>query len=245
MYCANCGSQLDDNAVFCSVCGAKVGTTASELTTSTTNVHLEKAKVISKGYFSYFMDHIKAPIRHGFAIERSNWLNGLITLVIFSVFMSFTALLMAYSVRSGINEFFGGYINKVSFLDDFLLPLLYSLLMFAVIVGIIFLVAKLMKSEANLQDILARYGTFMIIPTAFAILTFLLVLLHIYVLALLFSFGYLLSLVCAIVLTVYSYGKEKSSGLDPYYGILIAFLGLIIAMFLFGSSVFNNLTNIF
>lgn len=240
MFCAQCGTKIEEGAAFCSSCGAKVGENSA-----TPNIHLEKAKVISKGYFSFFLDHIKAPIRQGFAVDRASWLNGLITLIIFSLFMSFTSFILASSISRGFNSIFGSYMPGASFWDHFLLPFIYMVLFFAVMIGVTFLVAKMMKSDANFQDVTARFGTFMIIPTVFALLTFLFGVLRAYILVGLFSMGYLLSMVCAVVLTVYSYGKDQRGGLDAYYGILLAFLGLAIALMLFGSSFSSGISNIF
>lgn len=242
MFCGNCGQQLEQGAVFCSNCGTNVanhsgqGVNHQATTQAATNVHLEKAKDISKGYFSFFMDHVKAPIQHGFSIRNENWINGLITLIIFSLFSGISTYILANSFLSLVgNMFTGGFgvsMSFLSFMDGFIMPLLKILVLLAIVVGLIYLVAKIMKSEANIFDVVARFGTFLLIPSLFIILSFVFIFIKLFSLASLFFAGIALSFILAIILTVYSFSRERQGGLDAYYGMLITFLGLVIVFYI-------------
>lgn len=245
MFCGNCGHALEPGAGFCPNCGAAVETNTTTSTNAAftggeasgaaqvPNVHLEKAKHISKGFFSFFMEHIKAPVRHGFTVDKANWLNGLITQIIFIVLAALSTAIVSNSFTS----YFG---VRVSFMDSFVKPLLYMAIVLAIIIGIIYLVAKMMKSDANILDVVARFGTFMLIPAAFMTAGFVFGVLRLYSLVGIMSLGYMLSLLIAVVLTVYSYGKDRAGGIDTYYAILIAYLGLGLAFYLFGESLLTR-----
>lgn len=241
MFCSNCGKEIEAGAAFCPHCGASTSTeshTVNGETVSTTNQSLEKAKDISKNYFGFVMDHLKAPLRHGFSVNKTQWINGLITLIIFLLFSGLSTYLFTRSVVRAY-DIFG--LSKTSFLDSMILPMLYMAITLAIIMAVIFVVAKLMKSNVSYQDVVARFGTLMLLPTVLMILTFVFTLLKLGTLVAFASAGYGLTWICAIVLTVYSYGKEDNGGLDAYYGILITFLALTIALYLFGETLLRSL----
>lgn len=238
LFCSNCGNQLQAGSSFCGSCGAKVGVNV-EATQYAPNPGFEKAKQFSNNYFSEFAAHIKAPLRHGLAVDKSKWLFGLINLCVF-------IFCFGLSNFRGVSVDFWGFTSfnfGIAFLSMFVSWIVMALIL-AGVIGLIWLMAKWMRNDVNFIDVLSRFGAMMLIPALFMIGYFFFGLFLIgnpFMLAFvgffvaIFSTGFFLSWLLAITLTIYSYGKDKAAGIDAYYTILLTFLGLLLAFSIFGA----------
>lgn len=172
-------------------------------------------------------------------MEKSHFLNGLIT---FGVYALLTGLNTYTQTRSMMKSFDVDGVEGVSFFSTMLLPMLYTAISLLIIAGIIMIIALLMRSGAHYPDVVARFGALLVIPTVISLVIFIFTLFDATT-SMFFFFISLLSMIglfAAISFTVYSYYEEGKSGLDPFYAVMLTFIGIGFLVFIFRGSVFTG-----
>lgn len=195
---------------------------------------VEKAKEIGQSFLNYLLDGVKAPFQasKNVGAEQADLINGLITLLIFSLFIPFSVFVFG---RWGRPPFFATVV----------VPFFLFIIFMAITVGIIFGVSRLMKSEIDFLAVFTRFMTFMIIPAGLAVLTFIVSIFNAYL------FTGLLLLLIFLIVSLASVGtiftiketNEKSGGLDVTYVIIIHFLIISLVLALFGDALLGQLMN--
>ncbi|MGG3797954.1 hypothetical protein [Metabacillus fastidiosus] len=223
VVCSQCG-HLNEIGKFCVKCGAKLQASGAEEQAATvhindsaavkTNEHVEKAKVMSKMYINYFIQGMKNPTTAAQSVNSEQFINGLITMIIYAISIP---LMFYFSVP---------YAD--SFTEVVLKPSFYYLLFIGFVALVTFAVVKLGRVPAVIQDVFARFGTFLIVPTAFFIGAFILSLIKVHDFAsILLLFGFL-GLFIAVPFTIFSFKKDIKVGLDAVYGTFLTYLAIII-----------------
>lgn len=263
MACPNCGS-IHETGTYCTKCGAKLEKTKDVNDQSSTNIDdrlqegksynnnsdiIKKGIVVTKQYFSHFIKMLKKPMDYGKDISSESFINGMITIFLFSFIFSLT-------IYIGVNNFFdnvSGSLFEEDFVDNlystvafykenpsgeiFVKALIYLLLILAVIVFTIFGILKINKENVSFKHVIARFGAFLIIPTVFILISFLLTLLNIgNNLMNIFSVLTFISLFLSIGFTVYSY-RRKEHSLDPFYGTMIVITVMIVLTMIVGENI--------
>jgi hypothetical protein len=258
LNCNECGHNNQVGAKFCEGCGSKLPvnqevvssvTAAYEETAATTayqntpaagnsQQYIEKGKVISKLYFSYFMSVLKKPVQTSEKIDRSELINGIITIALFALMIP---LMTYFGLKGAVENSF--YTPEISFSAVVIKPF-FSLFIFLALVGvIIFGAVKLGKSSASLLDVLARLGAFLVVPTALLAVALIISLLGSYWFALFLVLG-LMGFSFIIPLIVYSLKREQSTGLDAFYCTFLTYLGIIILFTIIGEQAFQELESL-
>ncbi|MCU9612809.1 zinc ribbon domain-containing protein [Caldibacillus lycopersici] len=241
MVCSKCGSE-NQSGKFCTKCGAPLAesevaatTFAQQATTqaapSANAEILEKGKHVSKQYFSYFVNALKHPASFSNQIDSRSMVNGIITIVLATLFLSLTVYSLAKEIADALMEavgFFGiGDFDEPSFGSMFLKPFFLILIYFVFLNAVIFGALKLNKVQVSFQDVIARFGTYLVVPTVLFLFIYLSALLGLGVgfTAFIVSLAGA-SIYISIALTISSY---KAAGkIDNYLVILLAFAVIVI-----------------
>lgn len=263
MNCLKCGHHNDTDARFCESCGANIqaenGTqpkpvmykeeaaAAQAASTNTGQIgnsqaYIEKTKTVSKLYFSYFLSALKSPVQAAANTGKENLINGIITIVLFALLIP---LMSYFALKSAFSSYGGGWFTPdISFGAVVIKPLFVLLIMLALVVLIIFGAVKLGKSSAGFLDVLARFGTFLVVPTSFFVLALLISLIG----SVYFAFFLLLGLTgfsVVIPLIIYSYKKQSNGGLDAFYSILLSYIAIAIVFMIIGDAALENIEEMF
>lgn len=253
MNCIECGKNNQDGAKFCEGCGTKlvsqeenvVGTAAYKEVAATTasqnpsavgngQVYIEKGKVISRLYFSYFMSVLKKPVETSEKIDKNELINGIITIALFALMIP---LMTYFGLKSAVQNSF--YTPEISFSAVVIKPF-FSLFIFIALVGvIIFGAVKLGKSSAGILDVIARLGAFLVVPTALLAVALVISLIGSYWFALFLFLG-LMGFSFIIPLIVYSLKREVKTGLDAFYCTFLTYIGIIILFAIIGEQAFQE-----
>lgn len=258
MSCPKCGSN--ETGKFCTKCGTPLAASQDETVAGTTgaqpaqsqnhqqvnhNEFLDKGKQVSRQYFSFLTDSLKQPLKFSNSVNSTNFVNGLITLILAAVFQA----LFAYGVAKQLTEFFmrgfGGFGHfgdelKVEFFDVFIKEFFVAALILGIYVVVIFAAIKLVnKSEASFQDVLARFGSYMVVPAIGFLVMFLAVMIGfgLKFTAILFLVTYA-AVNLALVLTTLSY--KSNTKVDRYWTTLIVLTTIIIGFIIYFNSAFDE-----
>lgn len=272
MQCLNCGHQ-NDGGKFCVKCGKKLEEVAAQQVAAGVetvptqqqatpnysqqqvpqqpNQHVENVKNISKLFIGYFMQGLKNPTATAQGVRGEQFINGLITIILFAVSIP----LMVYL---GINSILDKVLNKFSAL---LLPLLgsdfidlkeelksvvkldltdiviinglISILCIGTVVLVTFGAVKLAKIDISIQDVFARFGAFLIVPTAVMLVGVVFALLKMSLFIYILGFG-ILGLFLTVAFTISSFKENESTNLDSVYGTFLTYVVMTILLVLFG-----------
>ncbi|QMV43008.1 zinc ribbon domain-containing protein [Cohnella cholangitidis] len=205
------------------------------------NPQLQQAKQISKQYFSYFLEVLKSPVKSGQASNAGHMVNGLITIILFSLILP---LIAYFQIRESVKRF-GGFMGDdldVPFGAVVIKPFVFLILVVMMVNSIIFLVLKMGNVVINYREVTARFGTFMIPSVTFFFIGLLFTLMGMdsEILAWVIGAG-MFSWFVAICFTIYSFKRDHTSGLDAFYGVIITYAGSILLLYLFGDNVLASL----
>ncbi|MCH1627840.1 zinc ribbon domain-containing protein [Ferdinandcohnia quinoae] len=196
------------------------------------NQALEATKKISKLYFAYFMQGLKSPTNMAQNVKGDQFINGIITMILYAISIP----LMVYL---GLR----GSVFSPSFTDAALKPGFYYLLFIGFVALVTFGVVKLGRVEASIQDVFARFGAFLIVPTLFLITALVLSILKIELFMLLLSFGFI-GLFLVIPFTIYSFKRNTVGGLDGVYATFLTYLAIILFFTTVAKVIINQITDI-
>lgn len=257
MFCPNCGSN--ETGKFCTKCGTPLPNLEKETVAHSTvaqptqpaqpeyqqqvnnNQNGGQGKQVSRQYFSFLTDSLKQPLKFSNSVNSTNFVNGLITLILAAVFQA----LFAYGVAKQLTEFFmrgfGGFGHfgdelKVEFFDVFIKEFFVAALILGIYVVVIFAAIKLVnKSEASFQDVLARFGSYMVVPAIGFLVMFLAVILGLglkfIIILFLLTYG---AVNLAFVLTTVSF--KSNTKVDRYWTIFIILATIVIGYFIYYNS---------
>lgn len=255
MQCNSCGQNNPEGSKFCVKCGVSLQTPADaeagqaflNLGTgqpgqqggpSEPNPQLQQIKQVSSQYWKHFVQVLKQPTRIGETTNDSHMVNGIITMVLFSLMLP---LIVYFTLKNTVGGF-GFRLMHISFGDIVLRPLIFLFLVTMMVNTLIFYALKLGNVVVSYREVIGRFGAYMIPSTAIMTFGVLLSLLKVngdflgwVVLAGIFSW------MLAVSATIYSYRNRYKDGLDPFYGILGTFAGSLLLLYLFG----DNLLSVF
>ncbi|MDQ0223872.1 zinc ribbon domain-containing protein [Metabacillus niabensis] len=217
------------------------------------NKHVEAAKNVSKLFFSYFIDGLKNPTKAAQSVGQEQFVNGLITMILYALFIPLTIYFGLKVVIANLLEKIAGiFPDEFDFFDvtqmisfyeqpgfsSVLKPIFYSLIIIAIIVLLTFVVIKLGRVQLNIKELIARFGAFSIVPTALLLVALILSIIKVDIFLYVWFFG-LLGLLFVVPFTIYSFKKDVPFGLDGIYGTIIMFIVILIIT----SFVLNNFTD--
>ncbi|WP_027085990.1 zinc ribbon domain-containing protein [Cohnella panacarvi] len=262
MQCNSCGQTNPEGSKFCVKCGASIETAAAaeagqafphlgagqsgrQDQPSQPNPQLEQIKQVSSQYWKHFVQTLKQPTRIGETTNESNMVNGIITMVLFSLMLP---LIVYFTLKNTVGGLGFGFV-RITFGDYVLKPLIFLLIVAMMVNSLIFFALKLGNVVVSYREVIGRFGAYLIPSTAIMTFGVLLSLLELngdllgwVVLAGIFSW------MLAVSATIYSYRNRHKDGLDPFYGILGTFAGSLLLLYLFGDNLlsvfFNGMGNI-
>ncbi|HHU19111.1 MAG TPA: zinc ribbon domain-containing protein [Bacilli bacterium] len=256
-FCVNCGKQIDHlnqkpaGADPVIVAETQQGPVNANVNTeqpvqpvqpvqpTEPNPTVEKAKEIGQSFWNYFLTGLKAPYKSSLSVgaEQADLINGLITLILFSLFIPLTGYRAA-------NHLLGNF-GSPPFFDTVVLPFLLFIIFIAIIVAVLFAVSRLMKSEIDFMEVFTRFMTFMIIPAGLATFAFLVSIFNAYNFASLLLVSVFLTMFLASIGSIFSIKETKQNpgGLDVIYVVIIHFVIIGIVLALFGDAILGGMMN--
>ena len=229
MKCPNCGHE--GTGKFCVKCGTpfEEAATASEAPSgrNTTfpidqeqlNRHIESVKEVSRNYFNYFLTVFMHPYRRAAQIQGQQWVNGLITIVLYGLFIGLFTYVLLGDLRSMIASPFINFVLK---------PTIGHIVFLSLVAFFIFLAAKLMRVNWTFLDVYAEFGSLLVPFVALFLFALILALLQAKVFAvILLLLGMMIAsfLTPALILTIH---RQETGGLDRFYAIVVVYVLLFI-----------------
>jgi len=238
-FCANCGTKVHTEAESAAAVAAEpakqeqapASQPVQPVQYVSTGNHQDqtsagsdiKMKRIASDYFTFLWDSLKAPGLTASTIDASHKLYGLLTMGILALIVPLLELIkgLIYDAPRYRDPFglFGDVIGDIYsriFVQGFLFSIITYASSMALIVVILFLTANLLKINIGFMDITARFGAFMVIPTAIFILSRFVALLSLSSLSYYIGYFAMLAIAAAIIYT-YNTFKAQGSKLDTYY----------------------------
>lgn len=244
MQCPNCGQQTEPGK-FCTNCGAQlsgeetaaasdpinnvgqgatppIDNSQAETTQGkSANETAAKLKKEASDFWRFFLKLLKEPSAAQ-KCDSKSLIPGIITMVIFSLFIALGTYLAARQISS--------FFMSVSFVDSFLIPFVQFMVLFAVLAALTFAGAKLAAQNLSFTSVISKFGAYSIPFLVLAVLGFLLSLI-----SLPFSGTIvILSLIGPILLIpVFIIMEQPAKGFDRIFIILgVSLVSLIVSGFL-------------
>ncbi|MRX72835.1 zinc ribbon domain-containing protein [Bacillus lacus] len=252
--CNNCNHENEEEGKFCENCGIPLGGTVIQEVAATAegapspvnqqaSQYIEEAKKISKMYFSYFLEVLKKPYSSSVNVGKEHFLNGIITIALFSVLIPLITYFGLKGVLSDLN-FLGEELNiKPPFTDIVLKPTFaYAIFVFLVAV-FTFVSIKLGRVNISFQEVTARFGSFLIPAVALLGLGLIMSILKIKLFVFFVFLGFITAAFLVPPLVIASFKKQSQEGVDVIYGSLLTYFLTFIAMLIMGDMLFEVLKN--
>lgn len=243
-FCTNCGKELQT-----SESAATVNTVVEESTSETTkpanteevvqqqpsNDFAEQVKKISSNFGDFFLKLVKKP-SDAKNVSANDFVSSLVMMGLFSILIALTFYL---SIKSNeITMFF-----EASFVNHFILPLIIYFALFVGVASITFVAIKLTGKNVPYQEILAKYGAYLIPFSLVFVLSLLLSFVGIISLTVitgLISMLGVLVIIPTLIITQYSLtGFDRIYLLIAIYFVSLIIFGLIMRTFL--ESIIGNI----
>lgn len=249
MLCKKCGHLLDPGEKFCPQCGNSVepdltDAVETEILEEETsegkqeNKFVAAVKDISLTYVHALKSAILRPYQTSKEVTEVEKINGFITLVLFSILLPLQMFMHLRQLSW----------RPPGFLDMYVIPIFITLAMFAVFIGVVLAVAKLMKIEQiSFFLVTAKLGVLMILPTAALLIAVIFTLVTAYGVSMLFfSIALMLATITALVV-VFSVTSDSSAGetgIDIYYANVIVYVAMVLVLLLIGDRVYQGILEI-
>lgn len=260
MKCMKCQYE-NEGGKFCENCGARLeGTSETEVAVSVepvhqseqriqTNQYLETTKKISKQYFSYFMQVLKKPYASSKNVGSEHLVNGIITIVLYCLFIPLMTYFGVSGVLSKVNDF-GSFLGtdlniKPPFTDIVIKPVFAYVIFTLLVATYTFAAVKLGKVSASYKEVIARFGSFLIPFVLLLAIGFVMSILKMKLFILFLILGFIGSILVVPPLVIASYKKEKQEGLDVVYGTLLTYILIFITNIIMARILFEALLNSF
>ncbi|WP_157967868.1 MULTISPECIES: zinc ribbon domain-containing protein [Paraliobacillus] len=246
MNCPNCQAPLESDAKFCTNCGVKIDHIQTENTDtepvqstgtapSQTTDYVQQGKDISKQYWHFIPSALANPFAASKHAGPTNKINGLITLILFSL------LIPLFSYIS-LSSYF-----RPPFVEMVVKPFFIFIIFFALLLAVKYGVAKLMKADVSFLNVMTRFGILMVLPTVTALAAVLFTILGVE------DFSIILLILSMSLASIASFAtvfsiKEKApatGGLDVFYGVVLTYVAMAIILLIIGDSILYELENSF
>ncbi|MBU9713965.1 hypothetical protein [Evansella tamaricis] len=203
---------------------SSAGTSTAEAEEKSGNEFLEKVTAIAKGYWTFFLENLKAPASRAFDNTQKDFIYGYINFFVLSLFLAFG---LYFQIRSATS--FGGFGPVIGFSDVFFSVFFYALVSFVIGVAIVFGVLKLlMKGEVSFHDVVGRFGAMISIPVALSVLYFIISITGISMLTNFLALLVMSGIQIGVILTLYSHRKTGEGAFDPIYALFITYAVYVI-----------------
>ena len=245
MYCSNCGNTLAEDSRFCGECGTPVtleggadpvqteGGAAAASQSVAQHEYVVKGKALSKSYFQVFMNQLKAPFFEAREMKEDKMTYGMISILLFSLFISLTSYL-------NIQQASGGFIN-VPFFSTVVGMFAGWAIMFFLVTLVLFVTFKIMRTEAGYGNLMNRLGSLLSLPLLLVAAAFVTGLVQISLLStLLLSIG-TSAATLSVFSVIFSVERSHDKAMDPFYGTIIAGIGTVIVVFIVFVSILGSL----
>ncbi len=163
-------------------------------------------------------------------------LQAVVTLVLFALFLP----LSIYFIANSMLRFFGG----VPFITFFGKPFGYLLVFSVVVILTLFGIGKLMKSKVTFTGVVAKFGSFTVIPMLLSLACFLFSVVRAYEPALFLLLLSVLTWLVAATYTIYSFASEEKRGLDPLHGAILFFIVISLLFMAISDELGRSLTGL-
>lgn len=225
--CPNCHHQ-NDGGNFCEKCGTRLaegepvvvgGASAASVEATRPNEHLEKAKNVSKLYFGYFVSLLKSPLSKGSRIGEEHFVNGLITIILYS-------LILPLSMYVALRDY-GSFMDS-PFLTIVIKPFL-TMGVFVFLMSVFtFCAVKVVGEHVSFKSAVARFGAILVPFIAIFALGLLMSLFGIYEFVFVLALGLFGAIFTVPAIVVMSYTRNITSKFDPLYGIILTYVASFI-----------------
>ncbi|SDB81187.1 zinc-ribbon domain-containing protein [Pelagirhabdus alkalitolerans] len=235
--CPNCQETLEEDALFCTNCGTKLGEETEE---DAPVVHtpveeyaadedekdfISQVKKVSKSYWHFLPPALIQPFKKSLMMteHKTDLVNSIITLVLF-------ALLVPVYIYVAMDQLFPTLTPSV--FEYVLEPFFYLLVTIAFVIAVMFGLSRLMKLSLSYLQVMSHFGALMVLPlTVIAIAIFMALVGGLSVSFSLTVISVLLTFVMMIVnLFVIRITYQANQSVDLVYLIALLF----IAFYLFG-----------
>ncbi|MGE6256765.1 zinc ribbon domain-containing protein [Heyndrickxia sporothermodurans] len=258
MKCFNCQHE-NNRGRFCENCGTKLisgqeeeiaATFEMDNRTSQTNTYSVTAKKMSKQYFSYFTQVLKQPYARSSTVGSDHFLNGIITIILYSLFIPFMFYFVFKGVLSDVNrfgiDFFGSSVNiKPPFTDLVIKPFFAYLIFIILVITFTFVAIKLGRMNVSYKEVMARFGAFLIPFVSLLAIGLIISMLKIKFFLFFFLLGFVGSIFLIPPLVIASYRKDTKLGLDVIYGSLFIYVLSFISISIMEDILFAALKSAF
>ncbi|KKO52578.1 zinc ribbon domain-containing protein [Paenibacillus sp. DMB20] len=193
------------------------------------NPYLESAKQNSKIYFNYFVKGLKNPLGVAQRTGSEQFLNGIISIVLFVLILPLMTYLSIGSARSYMNS---------PFVDLVIKPVFWLAVFMLLVAVYTFGAVKLSTNpSADFREIIARYGTLLIPLIVIVFVGFLFIMMGSGIGVALMSIGMIGAIFTAPAVITMGYKRENVRGLDTLYAILLIYAAVFITMMVIGDSI--------
>lgn len=222
------------------------------------NIHIENIKENSQRYVSFIKEYLLHPSA---VVERAsqNFINGLITFILLILLTAGSAFYIGKRfIDSSIKKFTGGFGSANMFEEElmsemgmkvydflpfpsFMSGFLFMLALFGLSFGVVLLVLFISKQQFDIKEVIAIQGTYSLPAVILALLSFVLLLIGSYSLA-------VLALLFAVLIGVFYYPVQiamneftQGAQLDRIYRGLIYFVIMLVVTSIVIKTHVNNL----
>ncbi|GAB6991628.1 hypothetical protein [Paenibacillus pini] len=207
---------------------------AASTGTGSAQVYLDNAKKVSQLYFGFFVNALKRPMGYAQETGKENFMNGLITIVLFSLIIP----LMAYTLFRNV-AFFVDH----PFWSMFVKPWFGYIIFMMIIASFTYLTIRLGKTVVSYQEVISKFGALLVPFLCCLLIAYIMAILHASIFIIFFALGFIGAIFTIPALLISSYNKAKQSTLDTVYGTLLTYLLTCIVLWIMGNILMDSLTN--
>jgi hypothetical protein len=257
--CTNCNHQ-NDGGKFCENCGSPLVAAATSSVEGTSipkvlgqpqastepNQYFEGAKQVSKQYGLYFLQVLKKPYSSSVNVGAEHFTNGLITMVLYSIFIPLIVYFALKGVLADVTglgtDFFGEEVEvDVPFMEVVIKPALAYVVFVLLVATFSFAAIKLGRINAGFKEVVARFGVFLIPAVAILAIGLLFAILKVKMFVLFTLLGFFILLFLVPPLVIASFKKESQEGIDVIYGSIITYVLSFVALAIMGDLLFEQI----
>lgn len=228
-HCSNCGTKLGEVQE-----GNEVKVQVEAQGEAQENKALETTKLISKEYGTFLLSNLKKP--SNYLQNSSMFIHSIISLVLLSFIFGLGYFTYMKKLTSGTYFYDGPSVGTI------FVSMIVLLLAFAISIGLLFGVGKLLGAKTNFKEVVVMYGSHITISMITALLAFLFILINS------FSIGmFMLVLTFLIGLNIMPYYilsrilSTVNSKIDAFYGLIIYFVATFIVYSIIVSTIIDSL----
>ncbi|MBK3497436.1 hypothetical protein JFL43_22030 [Viridibacillus sp. YIM B01967] len=256
LKCSTCGTE-QESGKFCGKCGNSITeqVESSEQTTSkqneaaattssavqsnqktTQNESIEKVKIQSRQYWSYFIKNLKNP-SHGFKEKGQQFINAIISMAILSILLGITVY---YGVSQSIKAASGGFSSTVEeVLGISLFSVIFYVFIFVaasmlIVEVVLLMMSRFVNQNISFKDIVGIYGAHLSPVISLAAVTFLFYLLSANITAsIMLVIVYILAIFIMPLYIICKLINEQPQKIDAFYGYIIYIVAFTIVYYIF------------